>query len=273
MQKLSKKYIGITGYNGHIGSRLFSFLKKKKYNVKKVDLSKNQIKTNFKIIIHLASKNNVNESFLKPDFYLKNNILLTLNLLKHIKKNKCDVIYISSYIYKKKNKKIKENDDIKTYNPYSYTKFVSENILSEFKKYFNFNLIVLRVFNVVSVNSPKKSLFGTLIGQIKKDAFKINDPNPERDYLHINDFLNLISRILKSKKNDGIYNVCYGKSYKNIMIAKLFSKYFKKKLIINYKKRKNDHIYIKGNRNKISKEFSWVPKLDIRDFKQFINKK
>ena len=102
MQKLSKKYIGITGYNGHIGSRLFSFLKKKKYNVKKVDLSKNQIKNNFKIIIHLASKNNVNESFLKPDFYLKNNILLTLNLLKHIKKNKCDVIYISSYIYKKK---------------------------------------------------------------------------------------------------------------------------------------------------------------------------
>ena len=78
----------------------------------------------------------------------------------------------------------------------------------------------------MSINSPKKSLFGTLIRQIKKNAFKINDPNPERDYLHLNDFLNLISRILKTKNNDGIYNVCYGKSYKNLMIAKLFFRIF-----------------------------------------------
>ena len=167
----------------------------------------------------------------------------------------------------------KESDSIKTYNPYSYTKFISENILKEFKKYIPFNLIILRVFNIVSIGSPEKSLFGTLIKQINKTSFKINDPNPERDYLHLNDFLKLILKILKSKSNNGIFNVCYGKSYKNLKVAKLFSEYYKKKLIVDTKRRKNDYIFLKGSRNKISRKFSWEPKFDIKNFKKFINTK
>ena len=57
------------------------------------------------------------------------------------------------------------------------------------------------------------------------------------------------------------------------MIAKLFSEHYKKKLIVDTKRRKNDYIFLKGNRNKISKKFSWEPKFDIKNFKKFINTK
>ena len=84
--------IFVTGANGFIGKELTIALKSKKHQVvtssKDFDLDLTKwdtlitLKNRIDIIIHLAAKTSVSESFLTPRKYYSNNLLCTINALE-----------------------------------------------------------------------------------------------------------------------------------------------------------------------------------------------
>ena len=122
--------IFVTGANGFIGKELTIALKSKKHQVvtssKDFDLDLTQwdtlitLKNRIDIIIHLAAKTSVSESFLTPRKYYSNNLLCTINALELARISNAKFINMSSYFYGPPNYiPVDENHSLSPHNPYS----------------------------------------------------------------------------------------------------------------------------------------------------------
>lgn len=261
----------ITGSAGYIGSCLFEYLKKK-YNVYGVDKlfpklkkQKNFFKcdlNNFNkidkivnlvkpsVIIHLAAQSTVD--FIKNQkSYINNNIIVTNNILRSIKKNKIKYLIFSSTaaVYKTSNKKLAENCKLKPNNIYGKTKLDCEkNIrISLNKKKTNF--LIFRFFNVCSslltlkigeMHNPETHYIPILAKKFKENKkiyiygnnFKTKDKTCIRDYVHIRDIVKafyLGIKYLKTKKKSHTINLGSKNGYSNNEIFNKFKKFYKYK--------------------------------------------
>ena len=95
----------ITGDRGYIGSKLKIYLEKKQFKVftlkKKIDKNLLNIKKLpvANIVVHLAAKTNVPDSWEHKNDYIIENVSSTKYMLDYCVKNKSKMIFISSYLY------------------------------------------------------------------------------------------------------------------------------------------------------------------------------
>jgi len=142
--------ISILGASGFIGTALYKFLEKKRIKVKGYSRKKKKsfikvgdykdINANKSILIYLCQSNsnkivNVNNEI--------------NNLKKIIGKNWEHIIYISSYLVKKKN------------NKYTFLKKESEKLLKN-------RATILRVSNIIGTGMSNKNILSKIIFEIKK---------------------------------------------------------------------------------------------------------
>ena len=159
---LKKKFkiIGIDSLNNYYNLKLkkkrIKLLKSKNFEFHKSDISerfkffKLVEKKNFDYIIHLAAQPGVRYSLLKPESYIKNNVLAFSNILDLAKKKNIDLIYASSSsIYGDSTKfPIKENFDYNAQNIYALTKVQNEQYAKLYSKLYRMRIIGLRFFTV-----------------------------------------------------------------------------------------------------------------------------
>lgn len=246
----------IFGHTGFIGSHLKERLKKHKLILPK----RNQFKVEKflgNIIYCIGSDNwatdqynsfKANVGFI-PEITCNNNFnsftfLSTTRIYKNAKDTKED----SSFDICPKN-----TDDY-----YNIKKILGESFLLSQKKKFN----IIRLSNIYGDNYKSPLVLPRLINdaiKIKKINLTINK-NSKKDFLSINDAVEIIYKISKVSKGE-IYNVASGKMYSLIEIAKEIQKYTECKIIL-----KNQYIKVKEpkiNINKIRKKFNFKPKLDL----------
>ena len=240
-------------------------------------------------VIHCAAYAYVLEGEKKKKIYFSNNVKKTKKFInKCIKEKIKNFIFLSSSnVYKDTNKKKIENSKIKILdikNNYGKSKFLIEKFLISKKKNFK-NLIILRLFNIVGYTdglnySEKKidknlRIFPLIFKKIiKKKYISIYVKNknnhliyPKRDYLHINDLLNLIIKIIKKLRKFNkkeIYNVGMGINYSlNEILALIAEKLptkMKKNFKLRYKKiNSKELISTLSDVKKTNKTFKWKP--------------
>jgi len=262
-----------------IGSKKISFLlKSKKINT----------------VIHAAAFSFPPESENKKKIYFKNNIQKTKKFINDCSHSdiKKFIFLSSSNIYSFNSRKIKpakENQRIKPDNYYGKTKSVVEKYL---KKKFK-TCYILRLFNIAGYTNKKefyefknnyRRIMPVLTETFKKKLpLKINlvkNKNkllfPARDFVHIEDFLTIIFKILKNNSyGQNIMNVSNNKLIYLDTIINIFEKKLKKK--ITYKKRfynKGNYNYTLGNNLKLKKKLKFNFKFTLNDIvKSCIKKK
>jgi len=159
-------------------------------------------------VIHFAAKSLVGESFQKPDFYYRNNVVGTLNLVNEMLKNGINKLVFSSTAAIFGNPvtdKIAEDHPKSPINPYGRSKLMVEQILENICSAYDFSACCLRYFNAAGADAsgvigeahdPETHLIPNILESVVTPEKSLNvfgvdydthDGTCVRDYVHVND--------------------------------------------------------------------------------------
>jgi CDP-paratose 2-epimerase len=318
----------ITGGCGFVGSNLCVFIKKniskakvysldnlyrkgsilnqkrlKSYGVKnfKIDI-KDNLKISklpkFDLIVDCCAEASVEISAKQPNRVFYTNLVGTFNILEKCRKDKTNLIFLSSsrvysinslrkiinkkYLKKKINSKILIDESFDTSSPksiYGMTKYSSEQLIQEYNYAYNIKYLINR-FGVIS--GPwqfGKQDQGFISLWILKHLFKKKLKyigfggfgNQIRDVIHVDDVCEIIVRQIKKIKriNNQIFNI--GGGIKNSLSLRELTiacqNLTKRKIYIeriNHTS-KFDIPYYVSNNKKIKQFYNWTPKKNLEN--------
>ena len=270
-----KKTILITGSSGFIGKHLIK--KIPRYNIpiekngKKIDLRDKEKVLKLKkvnTVIHLAGKTPYSKKLSNNEIF-EHNILGTLNILEYCISKKVEkLIFVSSYIYgNSKNNPINEKHVVQPHNTYAKSKYLAEELCKAYAKKFGIKVIILRPFNLFGNLQKKGFLISNIIEAIKNNSsISITNKNNKRDYLLIDDFIDVILKMIDFDCKLEIFNIGSGKSYSFEKIIQLFEKKSGKKIKRENKVSKDNNISkIQADISKITKKTGWHPKYNFEE--------
>ena len=264
----------VTGHEGVIASNLIKKLTNceiiiDSINGKRIDLQNNDEVMKIEpvdIVIHLGGKT---EKGLEWKEYFENNIIGTLNILKYcIKKNIKKIIFVSSYVYgNPKYSPIDEQHQISPHNLYTKSKFLAEELCKIYSEKYKLNVIILRPFNIFARSMNKNYLISNLIESVNtKKTVTITNRTSKRDFLYIDDFIEIILKIKDYDFKFEIFNVGSGISYSFDEVIEIIEKNTSKKLNLEYKNDDQSYIQnITADNSKITKILDWKPELTFEE--------
>jgi len=231
--------IAITGSKGYVGSALVKALLRTKHNLFLYDKYiwdiKDPIKKIMKgidVVIHLAAIVAIENSYKKPHNTFKTNFEGTKNVINAFPNAK--IIFASSAA---------------VYNltsPYAKSKKMAENLI--IKKCHDY--AILRFFNIGG-GSPNnaKGIFLSAVKAIKKGKFIIHgddyptkDGTCMRDYIHLDDVICLIIKLISSPPVIEPQDILSQKQYTVLEYIECFKKINKASFEINYVSRRSGEI-------------------------------
>lgn len=228
------------------------------------------------VVIHLAGKSYVPDSWNNPLMFHSVNVLGTINTLEFCKKRKLSIIFLSSYLYgTPKYFPIDENHPIGLNNPYALSKKMAEDAIKFYGENHGIAYNILRPFNIYGKGQDRRFLIPTIIEQVKNentDIVRLQDLKPKRDYVHVMD---VVRAIISSSKhlNNEIYNVSCGLSNSVEDIAMTVLKICQSNKCIEgtIGSRKNEIMDCYGDFAKIRKDMNWQPVINMHDgIKEYI---
>ncbi|WP_235906056.1 NAD-dependent epimerase/dehydratase family protein [Ginsengibacter hankyongi] len=266
----------ITGSKGFVGNSLTSLLKSKSFEVFDVGSSntlnlcdweavKNIPKS--EIIVHLASKSFVPDSFKTPLSFYNNNILSTLNILEKAKIDGAKVIFFSTYVYGTPiYLPIDENHHKSPKNPYTQSKLIGEELCEAYFRDFGVPVTIFRPFNIYGAGQKFPFFIPTVISQINNKAIQLNDSRPKRDFIYIDDVVEAVHlSIIDNDKFFRIYNLGSGvsTSIKDIVDAIINLSQSKARVHFTNEIRQGEILDTIADISKIQNELNWKPKISI----------
>ena len=271
------KNILVTGSSGFIGTHLLSKLSKdNKYKIIKMDRSFGDITNTAtwnnvpkcEIVIHLAGKTFVPDSWKNPEIFINTNVAGTHLVLNYCRKNNSKLIYLSSYLYGNTKKiPIDENEPVKTTNPYMLSKNISEDLCDFYSKNYGVNVLILRPFNVYGPNQKEHFLIPSIIKQVNLEKeIKVKDLKPKRDFIYVKDLIEAIIKTIELKMNFEIINIASGISYSVSEVIEEIQKVKGTNLkVTSTEEIRNDEIMdTKANINKAKKLLNWSPQWSFK---------
>jgi nucleoside-diphosphate-sugar epimerase len=222
-------------------------------------------------VIHLAGRTSIKSSLRDPykTYYI--NYIGALNLLEASKLMDVKrLINVSTFVYgQPHNIPINERHRINPHSPYTKSKLLAEMICHYYSSDFDIDVVTLRPFQIYGPGARPDSFVPSVIQQIaSKGEVLLNGKNVRRDFLFIDDFVNLIVAILNNFPNGyNVYNVGFGKSHALEKIAKILANLMSKSIKINY-----DEAYpgpsgsdMRADITKVSEAFRWKPRVTIKE--------
>lgn len=238
-------------------------------------------------VMHFAASIVVSESVSNPLKYYLNNVSNSLKFLESLLENGIKYFIFSSTaaVYGINEKgKVSETDPLNPINPYGESKAFIERALRDFSKAYDFKYISLRYFNVAGADKSLK--LGQVIknpthlilralkkvkGEIEEfeiygDDYPTKDGTCVRDYIHVNDLVDVhfkaLEYLLESKKSD-VFNVGYSHGYSVREIIEMVKKVTNKDFEVKIgKRREGDPPILIADNEKLKKVLSFEPKYD-----------
>lgn len=249
-EHILKKNLDIKIFGFYRSKGYLDLLKKYKTKLKlvKVDLvdfnntKKALSKIEPDLIFHLASNADVRGSFDNPLEHVKNNNIITANLLEATRELKLKPIIIvcsTSEVYgnvKKNQMPITENQKIAPINPYAVTKTFQDLLSQVYSNVFRFNIIITRMFSYT--NARRYNLFQTAFANQIAKCEKYNKKyifhgnlKSVRTFIDIDDAMEAYWLCATKGKIGEIYNICGDKVISVERFLKKLLKLSKKKII------------------------------------------
>jgi len=261
IRKLSKQKSFIIYGLVNLKTRKFEKIKKVKYIKSDISNSrklKKKLKNNFDYVINFAGNidhKNKNQTLKTHYFGLK-------NLINAIQKEKIKrfIQVGSSLEYGSKECPHFENTKCNPKSHYGKSKFLSTKFIQKKIK----NYIILRPYQIYGAYQKINRLIPLVIDAcLKNKSFDCTDGSQYRDFLYVEDFIDLVIKIIKKGKiKAGIYNVGSGKPIKVKKVISSIQKIIKKgkPQFGKIKMRRDESNSSYPNISKIKRNLNWKPK-------------
>lgn len=301
---MASKTIGVTGAMGFIGGAICIELKKKGYKVIGLDIKKfdyllpfmddfyqcyfediPKLQEDWKYcdaIVHCAGTSLVGPSIDNPAIYYTNNVAKTIELINWCALQDKHILFSSSAsVYKTKNKKLTEKDDLLPLSPYARSKRMVEEVLEDYTKAYKLKSTVFRYFNACgSLGSTHGQVSGSthiFPSLFESDRFnlygtdyKTTDGTCVRDYIHVKDIVDAHIMAIEAKVY-GLYNLGCSVGYSNLEIIKAVKKVKSNIEIIEGSRRPGDADVLIADSTKAGSALGWVPTRTLTDIVNDLN--
>jgi UDP-glucose 4-epimerase len=293
---MEKRTALITGGSGYLGSHLSKALKERGWNIILLDLKQpkhtyydflvlSDIRTcvdgifkTYKIdtVFHLAGRIEAGLSFEEPTEFYEVNTGGTLRILNLMKKYDIKKIIYSSTagVYKAKDERLEEDDEIARNSPYATSKYCSEQAIIDS----GLEWVILRYFNLAGADpkgemgedhKPETHLIPRILQNLNTVEIYGNDyATPDgtciRDYVHVSDIADAHILAADYSKND-IFNLGTGFGYSNLEIIKEIENVTGHTVNYTIKPRRSgDADRLAANINKAQSLLGYKPKHDLK---------
>lgn len=226
-------------------------------------------------VYYFASTTNPKSSENDLIFDLSSNLIPFISILnKCVENNIKKFIFCSSggTVYGNNNKMpLSENSLCKPISSYGLVKLNMEFYIKYFNRKYNLSYDILRLSNPYGVNNLSQNLSGIIPTYIKnivsENEIKVyGNGDIVRDYIYIEDFIDLNLKLLTTQEKNNIMNVGSGKGTSILELIKKIESVVGKKARIEYlPKREFD---VDKNVLKITKVrdiYGWEPKISLNE--------
>jgi len=165
---------------------------------------------------------------------------------------------------------IDEESKTNPISPYGKSKLIMEQKIREFVEANKINCIIFRFFNIYGVGQSAEyaGVISKFAEQIRKNMPLIifGDGHQTRDFVAIEDVVNLITRLISSniEKRGEIYNVGCGDSISILELANLMKKLSKRQLETKFESNREGEIeYSEASIKKSQEELNYIPRVKL----------
>ncbi|MBI2485378.1 MAG: GDP-mannose 4,6-dehydratase [Deltaproteobacteria bacterium] len=225
------------------------------------------------IVIHLAAIHFIPYCNENPVKAIETNIVGTRHLLEACKIVKPDALIFpsSGAVYAISDSKLSEEDLTEPTDIYGISKLIGEDMCRLFYRETWVRTIIARLFNVYGPGETNPHLIPEIIKQLKEGKLEVELGNiePKRDFINVKDVVEAFIALLGDFRGDfGIFNMGSGKEYSIREIIEICGRIIGKEIKIKStksRKRKSDRMHLLADIEKIIKETSWRPRVNIKD--------
>jgi nucleoside-diphosphate-sugar epimerase len=167
------------------------------------------------IVVHLAGRSFVPDSWKTPDEYLRVNLLGTQAALDYCRRHEARLVLTSSYLYGLPARlPISEDAPVEATNPYALSKLLAEQLATFYAAHCGVPSTTLRLFNVYGARQSAHFLIPTIVRQVEAgEIVRVKDLAPRRDYVHVSDVVDAIARTCAGPAPGRVYNLGSGVSH------------------------------------------------------------
>ena len=228
------------------------------------------INIKFDLIVHCGGGSSVGFSNNNPIQDFNNSAYTTLCLLEYVRKSNtnCKFIYPSSPAvlgsFSKRN--IKPNKEFKPISSYGFNKQLAEEMCFFYSRKHGIPVGIIRFFSIYG-NDLKKQLLWDACNKIKIDsAIFFFSFNETRDWIHVNDAVEIINCFSEKLKKFKIINAGTGIATENRVIIEMINNHFPNdvKIKFNNQIKKGDPQHFCADISS-TLNYGWIPKVKIED--------
>jgi nucleoside-diphosphate-sugar epimerase len=167
------------------------------------------------VVVHLAAKTFVPESWEAPGLFVRTNLLGTIEAFEYCRAHGARLVFPSSYLYGDVTRQpIAEHAPLAVRNPYALSKKLAEQACEFYADRFKIETTILRPFNIYGPGQADAFLIPTILNQLKRGKeIYVKDLEPRRDFVYVVDFVEAIRKAIARVGGFGVFNVGSGTSY------------------------------------------------------------
>ena len=267
----------VTGASGFLGRNLVDSLRRRgeavfAWHRRDGDLTRDELKADgVRHVFHLAAKTYVPDSWRDPKPFFEVNVLGTVNVLEFCRKSRASLTLLSSYVYGRPERlPIPEDHPLRAFNPYGQTKILAEEAARFYEGAFGVPLSIVRPFNFYGPTQPESFLIPTLIRQALSpdcEVISVADLRPKRDYVYVEDVIDLLVSLLDHPGRPGTYNAGTGTSTSVQELGEMIvnTAGVRKPIVSRSEERPDEVLETVADITRAQRDLSWYPKIGLEE--------
>jgi nucleoside-diphosphate-sugar epimerase len=267
----------LTGGSGFVGRRLLQCFRAEGIEIfapgrDALDVAANVFPDlSVDIVIHLAARTFVPDSWVDPADFYRVNAQGTVNVLDYCRRTQAQLIYVSGYCYGvTASLPISESAVVHPNNAYAFSKSAAEDACRFFFEFFGIPVSIMRPFNIYGPGQSTHFLIPRIVEQAINPAVReivVEDDTPRRDYVHVDDVIAAIRSFLLAPRTGATFNVGSGESYSVGQLVKFVCRAANvdKPVVSRGNRRLHDIPDVTADITAIRNTIGWSPSISLID--------